>query len=267
MNVIYGMHAVEEALRSGNREFDHLQIAQERAKDTKLQRLMEMARREGIPVRMVPREDLSRLAETHMHQGVVAVTTDKNYSQLDDLLAQPRPEDDPHRLFMVLDGIEDPHNLGALLRSADGAGVDGVVIPDRRAAGVNATVVKTSAGASEHVSIVKAKNIGRVLEELKAHNVWIVGLDERGDQTYDEVDFNMDCAIVLGSEGKGLHMHVAEKCDFLVRIPMTGAVSSLNVSVAGAIVLFEALRQRRVQRRSGGPAAAEKKKRRKGLGS
>ena len=266
MNFIYGMHAVEEALRSGNREFDHLQIAQERAKDTKLQRIMEMARGEGIPIRMVPREDLARLAQTHMHQGVVAVTTEKNYAQLHDLIDVPK--ENGYKLFMVLDGIEDPHDLGALLRNADGAGADGVVIPDRRAAGVNATVVKVSAGASEHVSIVKAKNIGRILEEMKASNIWIVGLDERGDKTYDQVDFNMDCAIVLGSEGKGLHQHVAEKCDFLVRIPMAGEVSSLNVSVAGAVVLFEAVRQRRSPKRSAVPTAPEsKKKKLKGLGS
>ena len=146
----------------------------------------------------------------------------------------------------MLDGVEDPHNLGALLRSADGAGVDGVVIPERRAAGITGTVVKASAGASEHLRVARVVNIARTLDELKDDNVWVVGLDERGEKSYDQLDYNMNCAIVMGAEGKGLHDLVRRKCDMLVSIPMMGAVSSLNVSVAGGIVMYEVQRQRRL---------------------
>ena len=135
--------------------------------------------------------------------------------------------------------------LAAETRRADASGADGVVIPERRAAGVTATVTKASAGASEHLPIAKVTNIARTLEELKEKRLWIVGLDERGKQNYDALDYNMDCAIVLGSEGKGVHDLVAKKCDFLVSIPMLGKVPSLNVSVAAGVMLYEIVRQRR----------------------
>jgi 23S rRNA (guanosine2251-2'-O)-methyltransferase len=147
----------------------------------------------------------------------------------------------------VLDGVEDPHNLGAILRTADAAGADGVVIPERRAAAVTEIVTKASAGASEHLPVAKVTNISRTAEELKAKNLWIVGLDERGAQSYDSLDYNMDCALVLGGEGKGLHDLVRRKCDFVVSIPMLGKVPSLNVSVAAGVVLYEIVRQRRNQ--------------------
>jgi 23S rRNA (guanosine2251-2'-O)-methyltransferase len=148
-------------------------------------------------------------------------------------------------LVIVLDGVEDPHNLGAILRTADASGVDGVIIPERRAAGITGTVAKSSAGASAHLPVAKVTNIARTLEDLKSRGLWIVGLDERGKQSYDEVDYKMDCALVLGAEGKGLHDLVSRKCDFLVSIPMLGQVPSLNVSVAAGVVLFEIVKQRR----------------------
>jgi 23S rRNA (guanosine2251-2'-O)-methyltransferase len=157
-----------------------------------------------------------------------------------------------YTLVVVLDGVEDPHNLGAILRTADAAGADGVVIPERRAASVTGTVTKASAGASEHLPIAKVTNISRTVEELKERNVWTVGLDERSKKTYDELDYKMDCALVLGSEGKGLHDLVKRKCDFLVSIPMLGKVPSLNVSVAAAVVLYEIVRQRRAGEGPGG---------------
>ena len=150
----------------------------------------------------------------------------------------------------MLDGVEDPHNLGAILRTADAAGANGIVIPERRSAAVTGTVTKTSAGASEHMPIAKVTNISRTVEELKENNIWTVGLDERAPQTYDALDYKMDCALVMGGEGKGLHDLVKRKCDFLVSIPMLGKVPSLNVSVAAAVVLYEIVRQRRVGLRS-----------------
>src|SRR5207253_7742085 len=143
------------------------------------------------------------------HQGVVAVTSAKQYNDLDDVVAAKRGQ---YSLVVVLDGVEDPHNLGAILRTADAAGANGVVIPERRAAGVTGTVTKASAGASEHLPIAKVTNIARTLEELKEKGLWIVGLDERGSQTYDSVDYKMDCAVVLGAEGKGIHDLVRKKC-------------------------------------------------------
>jgi 23S rRNA (guanosine2251-2'-O)-methyltransferase len=173
----------------------------------------------------------------------MAVTSRKEYTGVEELLEHKHGQ---YSFLLVLDGVEDPHNLGALLRSADGAGVDGVVIPERRAAGITGTVVKASAGASEHLSVARVVNIARTIDELKDKNVWVVGLDERGEKSYDQLDYNMNCAIVMGAEGKGLHDLVRRKCDMLVSIPMMGAVSSLNVSVAGGIVMYEVQRQRRL---------------------
>jgi 23S rRNA (guanosine2251-2'-O)-methyltransferase len=182
------------------------------------------------------------MAGTASHQGVVAVTSTKQYTDLDDVIVAKRGE---YSLIVVLDGIEDPHNLGAILRTADACGANGVVIPERRAAGITGTVVKSSAGASEHLPVAKVTNISRTLEELKSKDIWTVGLDERATQNYNEVDYKMHCAVVLGAEGKGLHDLVRKKCDFLVSIPMLGKVPSLNASVAAGIVLYEILRQRR----------------------
>jgi 23S rRNA (guanosine2251-2'-O)-methyltransferase len=240
-DIIFGIHAVSEAMKSRERSFDYIAIAKDRT-DPRIQRIIDEARESGISVRFVRREEIDRETKTRTHQGVMAFTSRKQFSDLDDILENKRGR---YAFVVVLDGIEDPHNLGALLRSADGAGVDGVVIPERRAAGITGTVVKASAGASEHLSVARVVNIARSIEDLKARNVWVVGLDERGTQSYDEVDFNMDCALVLGAEGKGLHDLVRKKCDLLVSVPMMGQVSSLNVSVAGGIVMYEVLRQRR----------------------
>lgn len=241
MNVIFGINAVAEALKARGRAFEWVGVASER-KDIRLQNLIKDCRKLSVPVRFLPRVELDHMAGSGSHQGVVAVTSSKQYNDLDDLVAAKRGD---HALIVVLDGVEDPHNLGAILRTADAAGADGVVIPERRAAGITGTVVKSSAGASEHLPVAKVTNIARTLEDLKAQNIWTVGLDERGAQSYESLDYNMDCAIVLGAEGKGLHDLVARKCDFLVSIPMLGKVPSLNVSVAAGVVLYEVVRQRR----------------------
>ncbi len=242
MNVIYGMNSVAEALKARGKAFQWVGVAKERH-DLRLQRVIEECRKISIPVRFLPRVELDRMAGTGAHQGVVAVTSAKQYTDLDDVLAAKRGQ---FSLVVVLDGVEDPHNLGAILRTADAAGADGVVIPERRAAGITGTVAKVSAGASEYLPVAKVTNISRTLEDLKAKGLWIAGLDERGPQTYDKVDYKMDCAIVLGAEGKGLHDLVKRKCDFLVSIPMLGKVPSLNVSVATGVMLYEVARQRRM---------------------
>lgn len=248
MHYIYGINAVSEALKARGRAFEWVGMARERH-DLRLQRLIEDCRRLAVPVRFLQRTELDRMAGNAAHQGVVAVTSAKQYSDLDDVVGAKRGQ---YSLVVVLDGIEDPHNLGAILRTADAAGADGIVIPQRRAASVTGTVTKASAGASEHLPIAKVTNIARTVEELKERNIWTVGLDERGSQIYDALDYNMDCALVLGAEGKGLHDLVKRKCDFLVSIPMLGKVSSLNVSVAAAVVLYEIVRQRRAGESSSG---------------
>jgi 23S rRNA (guanosine2251-2'-O)-methyltransferase len=267
MQLLYGLHAVEEAIRSGNRRLESVVISRQR-QDLRLSGIAEACQAAGIPLRLESKEQLTRLARTDGHQGVVAVVAERGYSSLEDL-AQRRE----HDLFLLaLDGVEDPHNLGALLRTADGAGVDGVVLPERRAAGVNATVVKTSAGAAEHVRIARVTNLVRALEDLKRHNVWCVGLDERGSVDYDRFDYRCNFVLVLGGEGSGLHELTRRTCDHLLRIPMAGQVSSLNVSVAGAIVMYEAARQRRAAIASPAieettSAAVRAKRPLKGLGS
>jgi 23S rRNA (guanosine2251-2'-O)-methyltransferase len=240
MNVIYGLNAVSEALKARGRTFSWVGVAQERH-DLRLQRIVEDCRKLGIAVRVLPRTELDRMTGNGAHQGVAAVTSAKQYNSLEDVVAAKRGQ---YSLMVVLDGVEDPHNLGAVLRTADAAGADGVVIPERRAAGVTAIVAKASAGASEHMPIARVTNIARTVEDLKAQNLWIVGLDERGEQSYDALDYKMDCAIVLGAEGRGLHDLVRRKCDFLVSIPMLGKVPSLNVSVAAGVMLYEIVRQR-----------------------
>jgi 23S rRNA (guanosine2251-2'-O)-methyltransferase len=241
MSIIFGIHAVEEALAARGRGFEYVAVAAGRG-DQRIQKLIGLCRSAGVPVRPMPRDQLSRLARAANHQGVVAVTAEKRYNDLADLM-EPKPG--RHTFLVVLDGIEDPHNLGAIIRTAEGAGAGGIIIPERRAVGVTSTVAKAAAGAAEYLPIARVTNIGRAIEELKARNIWTVGLDERGDKAYDQLDYKVDCALVLGAEGHGLHEQVRKKCDFLVSIPMLGKVPSLNVSVAAAIVMYEVARQRR----------------------
>jgi 23S rRNA (guanosine2251-2'-O)-methyltransferase len=262
MEVLFGLHPVEEVIRSGSRQLDHVSVARER-RDDRLERLIELCRTAGVRVSLEPRDQLTRLARTDAHQGVLAVVRERRFLGIEDLLAPAKGEQ--HRFFLALDGVEDPHNLGALLRTADGAGVDGVILPERRSAPVTATVAKTSAGASEHVRIARVTNLVRALEQMKQKHIWVLGLDERGTPDYTDYDFRTDCVLVLGREGAGLHDLVKKTCDHLLRIPMAGQVSSLNVSVAGAVVMYEAMRQRR--QAAAPPVARKPVKERKGLGS
>ena len=268
MDVLYGLHPVGEALRAGTRPLDHLSVAREREarRDPRMDAVLELARAKGIRISTEPRDQLTRHCKTDAHQGIVAFVRERKFLALEDLLAAPTGSS-RSKFLLALDGVEDPHNLGALLRSADGAGIDGVVLPERRSAPLSAVTAKSSAGASEHVRIAQVVNITRALEAMKKKAIWIVGLDERGTPDYTDFDFRQDVCLVLGSEGSGLHDLVKRTCDHLLSIPMAGSVSSLNVSVAGAVVMYEAMRQRRNP--STQPAALESKppKPRKGLGS
>jgi 23S rRNA (guanosine2251-2'-O)-methyltransferase len=266
MDVLYGVHPVAEALKSGRRRFDHVLVAAERH-DDRLASLVTECKRAGVRVRQEAREHLTQLAGTAAHQGVVAVVRPKELLTIEDLFEGF--DAGQRRLLLALDGVEDPQNLGALLRVADGAGVDGVIVTERRSAPLSPVAVKASAGASEHLRIARVVNLVRALEELKEQNIWVIGLDERGETDYDRFDMTGDCVLVLGREGAGLHDLVKRTCDHLLRIPMAGGVSSLNVSTAGAVVLYEAARQRRAKTRGwvGDGVTGASKKKQKGLGS
>jgi 23S rRNA (guanosine2251-2'-O)-methyltransferase len=237
MAILSGVNPVLEALKA-RRPFDRVVIAKG-AGGPRLQEIIDLARHAGIPVRFEARQGLERLAGTPAHQGVVALGAAKKYSELDDVTEKAK-------LVVVLDGVEDPHNLGAIVRTAHAAGAGAVVIPERRAVGLTDVVAKAAAGALEYLPVVRAVNINRTLESLKERGYWIYGLDERGNQDYDRVEYNAPTAIVLGGEGKGIHELVRKHCDALLRIPMAGEISSLNVSVAAGVVLFE-WRRRRAQ--------------------
>ncbi len=252
MDVLYGLHPVEEALKAGRRRFDHVLVARER-RDDRLERLVAACRQAGVRVRQEAREQLTHVSRTQAHQGIVALVRPHEFLAIEDLFeSDPSRAANGARLVLALDGIEDPQNLGALLRVADGAGVDGVVLTERRSAPLTAAALKASAGAAEHLRIARVVNLVRALEDLKRHNLWVVGLDEHAKTDYDRFDLTGDCVVVLGREGAGLHDLVRRTCDHLLRIPMAGGVSSLNVSAAGAVVLYEAARQRRAT----APAAA-----------
>ena len=263
MEILFGLHPVEEALRSGTRKFDHICIARER-QDVRLEKLVQACRDAGVKMWLDTRDQLTKLARTEAHQGVVAIVRARQFLDLDDLLKDGKKD----RLLLALDGVEDPQNLGALLRTAEGAGVDGVVVTERRSAPLSPVAVKASAGAAEHVKIARVVNLVRTLEELKQRDLWCIGLDERGTMDYDQFDFSVGCVLVLGREGAGLHDLVRRTCDHLLRIPMAGRVASLNVSAAGAAVLYEAARQRRQAARGNNPMpVAARAKKQKGLGS
>jgi len=238
MNWLTGFHAVEEALAAG-RALDRIVIARGRHGE-RVEAVVQLARSKSVPVRFEDRLQIDRLAGTREHQGIAALAAAKPALELEDLLAAKTPQG----LLVLLDGIEDPHNLGAIVRTALAAGANGVVIPERRAAGLTDTVERASAGALAHLPVARVKNLVRAMEEMKEAGYWLIGLDERAEKKYTEADFSGQVGIVLGGEGEGLHELTRKRCDFLVSIPTSGPVRSLNVSVAAGVVLFEVVRQR-----------------------
>lgn len=239
--IIYGVNPVMEALRGSRRAFELFVAAS--AGDRRVEKLLKLAAEKGVPVRQRDKHDITRLCGTDYHQGVALRVEPFAYLELADLLERWRATGEPG-LLLVLDGIQDPHNLGALIRSAACAGAHGVIIPKDRAVGVTATVEKASAGAVETIPIVQATNIAQTLGELKEHGFWIYGaIGGAGEAIYRQ-DFTGNVALVIGGEGEGVRPLVQKKCDLLVAIPILGGVSSLNASVAGGVILFEAVRQR-----------------------
>ncbi len=230
MAVISGIHAVREALKN-RRELEKVVVAKGAA-GPRIQEIVDLAREAGVHLRFEARDLLDRAATTSAHQGVVAFAAAHGYVSFEEL-------DPGARLVVVLDGVEDPHNLGAIARTAHGAGASALILPERRSAGITDTVMKAAAGALEHLPVIRVTNLNRTLEILKDRGFWIYGLDERGDHTYDRMEFIEPTVMVLGGEGHGLHQQVKKNCDALIRIPLEGKIPSLNVSVAAGIVLFE----------------------------
>jgi len=241
-DVMYGVHAVEEALNA-REALRRVHVGDERKRDPALRRLLAQARDLSVPVRFESRTFFSQFPY-RAHQSVIAFGAPFEYISLDEAIELRRPGE--LALYVVLDHITDPHNAGAIIRSAECAGATAVIIPERRAAGVNATVRKAAAGATAHVPIARVANVAGALRALKKAGVWVAGADVADAQLYVEADLgSRDLALVIGAEGTGISPVVRKECDFLVRVPLYGEVASLNASVAAGVLLFEVRRQRR----------------------
>jgi len=237
--MIAGKNPVLEALRAG-REINKVWVA-EGVKKTGIQELIDLAKEQGVLVQFVPKQKVDKLAENH--QGIVASVAAYDYAELDDLFAVAKAKnEDP--CFLILDELEDPHNLGSIMRTADAIGVHGIIIPKRRAVGLTAVVAKASTGAIEHVPVVRVTNLAQTVDELKDRGVWIAGTDAKVSQDYRKMDATLPLALIIGSEGKGMSRLLKDKCDFLYHLPMVGHVTSLNASVAAALLMYEVYRKR-----------------------
>ena len=240
--IIEGRNAVIEALRAGE-QIDKIYI-QKGETDKTLGHIASKARALGTVVVEADKRKLDAMSRTHAHQGVIALAAVREYVSVEHIL-QIAAEKGEAPLLVVCDEISDPHNLGAIIRTAECAGAHGVVIPKRRSAGLTAVVAKTSAGAVAHVPVARVPNLSALLKDLKKQGIWVYGTAADGSTPLYDADLKGPAAIVIGSEGNGMSRLVAENCDFLVSIPMRGKVNSLNASAAAAILLYEAVRQRR----------------------
>jgi 23S rRNA (guanosine2251-2'-O)-methyltransferase len=242
--LLYGRNAVREALRTRRRRCKRLLVAATPQKGDILDDITTLARQAHVPVEPTERHLLDKRLRGVNHQGVLLEANAYPYAELDDCLALATERGEP-ALLLLLDHIQDPQNLGTLLRTAEVVGVHGVVLPGRRAVGVTPAVVNASSGATEHLSIVMVSNLAQTIGLVKEAGVWVVGVEDDPRATvYDQADLVMPLALVVGAEGPGLARLTRERCDFLVRLPMRGAIASLNAAVAGSIVLYHAWRQR-----------------------
>lgn len=239
---VEGRRAVLESLRV-KRDIERLIMLEDSELGPQLREIVFLANEAGIRIDAVSRRELESQSQTKKHQGVIAVVPDPRYHQPDDLLSAAGLKGE-HPLLVMLDGIQDPHNLGAIARTAEAAGVHGLIIAERRAVGVTPGAMRASAGALEHIKVSRVGNLNRTVEKLKENGLTIVGLDAAGDSEYTQIDFTGPVLVVVGSEGKGLSRLMRDNCDQVASIPMAGQISSLNVSVSAAIVLYEAFNQR-----------------------
>ncbi len=242
MRFVYGINPVREAIAVHPEDVKCVKIASGR-RGRDVDEIVSYAQRLKIPVVYLPKQSFDRPAKTSKHQGIIAELKRFRYAEIDDIIDRWKASG-KKALILVLDSIQDPHNLGAIIRTASCAGVNGVIIQKDRAVAITPAVVKASAGAVESVPIVMATNLRQAVERLKKEGVWVAGMDSEADKSIYETDLNMDIALVIGSEGKGIRPLLMKNCDFLVSIPLSGRVTSLNASVAGGVALFEIVRQR-----------------------
>jgi len=240
-SIIEGKNPVIELLKSGH-PITKILLAVGLKPGDAVAEILRLAKTKNVPVKRVPRHIIDNQS-TGVNQGVIAHAATKKYASLDDLLAISA-EKNEQPLYVILDGIEDPQNLGSILRTAYASGIHGVVIRERRAAGLSAAVAKASAGAVWYMPVASVSSIADAVEILKKNNIWVIGIDRSGQSEYTQMDFKSPTAIVIGSEGEGLSDLVRKRCDFLASIPMRGQINSLNASVAAALVMYEAFKQR-----------------------
>ena len=241
--ILYGIHPVTEALRAARRRFAEILVARDRT-DRRMEPVLGLAGAARIPVRRLPPARISTMAGTDAHQGVAARVGPYRFAEMPGMLAgRETPQEPP--LVLILDGVLDPHNLGAIIRTAVCAGVSGIVIPKDRSARPTPAVSKASAGAMEHVRLVQVTNLARAVRALRQEGLWIFGLDRNADATVFDSHLAEPVAVVIGGEGKGIRRLIREHCDRLIAIPQCGPIDALNASVAAAIVMYEAVRQRR----------------------
>jgi len=238
--IVYGRHAVAELLNSNPDRISKIYF-QFNTDEKRILELFIKAKQHQISIGKASNQKLGDLAKTNKHQGVVALISDVQMTELDDLL---KDESLKPFFFILPDNLEDPHNLGAIIRTAECAGVTAILLPKDNAIPINSTVHKTSAGAVSHARLCRIGNVAQTIERLKKHGIWVVGTDAKAKKNYTEFDFTMNCCIVIGSEGKGIRDLVKKSCDELVSIPLLGKTSSLNASVSAAIVMYEVVRQR-----------------------
>ncbi|WP_137744332.1 23S rRNA (guanosine(2251)-2'-O)-methyltransferase RlmB [Robertmurraya siralis] len=237
---IIGKNPVIEALKS-ERDVNKVLIA-EGSQKGQMQQVIGLAKERNVMVQFVPKKKIDGLVEGN-HQGVIAQVAAYQYAELDDLFSRAEKRSEAP-FFLLLDEIEDPHNLGSIMRTADAVGAHGIIIPKRRAVGLTATVAKASTGAIEYIPVVRVTNMSRTIDELKERGVWIAGTDAKGKEDFREFDGTLPLGLVIGSEGKGMGRLIRDKCDFLIRLPMKGKVTSLNASVAAALLMYEVYRKR-----------------------
>ena len=240
--IIEGKNPVIELLKAGH-PINKILLASNIKPGEAVTEILRLSRAKGIPVERVARHIIDKQSTTSANQGVIAYAAVKEYVSLEDLLALSAEKNEPP-LYVILDGIEDPQNLGSILRTAYASGIHGVIIRERRAAGLTATVAKASAGAVWYMPVASVSSIAQAIETLKRTNLWVIGIDRSGKVEYSQMDFKSPTAIVIGSEGKGLSELVRKRCDFMAHIPMRGEITSLNASVAAALVMYEAFKQR-----------------------
>lgn len=241
---VAGRNSVAEVLKSG-RSINKILVAKGERHGA-IKEIIGQARSQGLVVQEVDSAKLDQITEGMRHQGVVAMVAPVAYAELEDILGKAQ-ENGEQPFIVLLDELEDPHNVGAILRTSDATGVHGVLLPKRRSSPLTATVAKTSAGAVEYVPVARIGNISQTLKKLKKQGLWVVGADMDGDKNYYEADLTGPIVVVVGSEGQGMGRLTKEECDFVVRIPMKGKITSLNASVACSLLLYEVLRQRELK--------------------